>query len=190
MSKSAVETAIAARSVLARVAATRTTGSTSSGVKVGVRVAAAIATLPDPVQDHIIETATGADQVNQMASAARKENKRSQKSLGRDATPSELIKATRGVKAKPKPIKQPKQELSEFLGHASVALTDTREAADIAVHNVLDDVENDYAWIWVEKMEYEIHRVKDRIYKPAVSRDLAKDFAELLGGGHDEGSEL
>lgn len=142
--------------------------------------AASVATLPEAVQDAILTEAPKRDQASDKAKAARKVQKQVQEREGRDATDDELIEAAAAVKPKPKP--KAKRKHSKFSRHLEAAYYEIQVAADVAQGDVLSDVENDYGWNRVEKIAYELERIKEKLYQPEFVKDADEAFAELLGG--------
>lgn len=145
-----------------------------------VSAAKEVATLPPEVQDQILDNTEKRDDIRAKAQAARKVVKQVQEREGRDATDDELIEAAAAVKPKPKP--KAKRKYSKFSRHLEAAYYEIQVAADVAQGDVLSDVENDYAWNRVEKIAYELERIKEKLYQPEFVKDADEAFAELLGG--------
>jgi hypothetical protein len=173
MGKTAVNDAIRALPVLKRV--------TAGNPAVSMSAAASVAELPEPVQDAILAESPRRNDASDKAKAARKAKKRIEQNEGRDATDDELIAAVadfRPAKAK----RKPKMKASKFVSNLAQAHWHLEQAADIVHNEPVDDVENDYGWAMVSKFEYEIERLREKLYQPEIVKDADEDFAELLGG--------
>lgn len=96
MSESSVKAAIQAMPVIKRLA--------SDGVAVAVTTAAAVATLPEKVQDAILEDSPKRDTVKARAKAARSEIKRAEK-VGKAVDEAKVI--AKAMKAKPSKPRKP-----------------------------------------------------------------------------------
>lgn len=175
-SSKTVDETIRAAPVLRR----RTTDDGVARGAVSVNAATVVATLPEKVQDAILDTTEKRDDVKAKAKAARQVVKQVQEREGRDATDEELIEAAAAVKPKPKP--KAKRKHSKFSRHLEAAYYEIQVAADVAQGDVLSDVENDYGWNRVEKIAYELERIKEKLYQPEFVKDPDEAFAELLGG--------
>lgn len=176
MGKDAVDKIIRARSVLERRSRSAAPRATT------ISAAAEVATLPDEVQDEILDNAEKRDDVRAKAKAARKVAETAeQNGLSEDETVEAQIAAANAVKAKPKKAKKSKKH-SKFTSNLEQAYYFLEQAADIAQGETLSDVENDYGWNRVAKIEYELGRLREKLYRPEVVKDADDEFAELLSG--------
>lgn len=175
LSRSRIDNIIRALPVLLRFAA-------DSAANVTVEKAAVVATLPDPVQDAILNDQGGQiheDDVKAKAKAARKA-RRDAENEGRAATVDELIDAAATVR--PRKPKKRSRKFSKFTRHLEAAYHEVQQSADYAQGDVLSDTENDFAWNRVAKIRYELERIEDKLYQPETIKDVEAEFAELLGG--------
>ena len=149
-----------------------------------VEKARIVATLPVAVQDAILDDQDGQiheHDVGAKAKAARAVAKAIEQNEGREATPAEQIEAAASVAAK-KPKRKPKMKASKFVSNLAQAHWHLEQAANIAHNEQIDDVENDYGWAMTSKVEYEIERLREKLYQPEIVKDADEAFAELLGG--------
>jgi hypothetical protein len=175
MSKSIVDQTIRALPVLQRM------NTRAVGVRIPVGSAAAVATLPESVQDEILDNTEKRDEVKEKAKAVRRAAKKIEAEEGRAPTDDELIVAAATVKPKPKKRK-PKMKASRFVSNLAQGHWHLEQAADIAHNEPIDDVENDYGWAMIAKYEYEVERLREKLYQPEIVKDADEDFAALLGG--------
>lgn len=176
MSDRRVDAIIAAMPVLRRRSRRAAARATS------VSAATEVASLPEAVQDEVLDNTETRNEVREKAKAVRKEAKRIETQEGREATEDELVEV---AKQTPKPKRKPKPKLkdSKFTHALEMAYYEIERAANIANSDVvLTDVENEYGWNRVGKIEYELGRLKDRLTRPDYVRDLDEDAAVLLGG--------
>lgn len=170
MSREMVDQTIQARPVLSRV--------TSSPLSIST--AATIATLDEDVQDAILEQTTNRDEVKEKAKNVRKRKKQIQMQEGREPTSEELVAAAK-EEPKQKRKQKPKLKESKFTHDLALAEYHAERAADIATSSVLTDVENEYGWSQLKKIEYQLARLKDVLTRPDFARDIDEEAAALLG---------
>jgi hypothetical protein len=177
MSKTNVNDAIRALPVLQRL------GSTDMSSKPSVSAAAAVSTLPEPVQDVILTDSPKRNDASDKAKAVRKEAKRIETQEGREPTVEELVEV---AKRDPKPKRKPKpKHKSRFTSLLAQAVAFAEDAADHAQSNPLSDIENEFGWSRVGKLREHTERIDEvlrEIGRPDHVRDLDEEWAPVLGG--------
>jgi hypothetical protein len=177
MSDSTVRKTIQALPVLQRLSRNRVPADAMPSVSAATSVAA----LPEPVQDAILAESPKRNDASDKAKAVRKAKDKIEKTEGREATVEELVEVAKAPVSKPKKAK-PKMKASKFVSNLAQAHWHLEQAANIAHSEPIDDVENDYGFAMISKFNYEIERLREKLYQPEIVKDADEAFAELLGG--------